>query len=101
MILDQLKSKVVEYYKSKDTLRLSVLRFYLSKVNEKEIELRPSNQKVDDDIAYNVLKKRIKETNKSIELYKKGNRQDLVDQETQELNILNEFAKMFPQHTQQ
>lgn len=98
MILEQLKKKVVEYYKSKDTLRLGVLRFYLSKVNNKEIELRSTGQKVDDEIAYKLLKKQIKEANKSIELYKKGNRQDLVDKETQELNVLNEFANLFPMH---
>mgnify|MGYP003351323888 CR=1 FL=1 len=37
MILDQLKSKVVEYYKAKDALRLGVLRYYLSKVKDKEM----------------------------------------------------------------
>ena len=38
MILDQLRSKLVEYHKSKDTLRLGVLKYFLSKVKEKEIE---------------------------------------------------------------
>ena len=96
MILDQLRSKLVEYAKAKDALRLGVLRYYLSKVKDKEIELRPSGEVMNDDIAFKLLRKQIKERNQSIELYEQGKRQDLVDKETAELQVLKEFAKMFP-----
>lgn len=96
MILDQLRSKVVEYYKAKDTFKLGVLRYFLSKIQEKEIELRPSGGVMDDETAFKVLRKQIKERNQSIELYEKGNRKDLVDKETAELQVLKEFATMFP-----
>lgn len=96
MILDQLRSKLVEYHKSKDTLRLGVLKYFLSKVKEKEIELRPSGQQLDDEVVFKILRKQIKERNQSIELYEQGKRQDLVDKETAELVVLKEFAKLFP-----
>lgn len=96
MILDQLRSKLVEYAKAKDALRLGVLRYYLSKVKDKEIELRPSGELMNDDIAFKLLRKQIKERNQSIELYEQGKRQDLVDKETAELQVLKEFAQMFP-----
>jgi len=96
MIIDQLKSKLIEYSKAKDTLRLGVLRYFLSKVQEKAIELRPSGEVITDDIAFKIIRKQIKERNQSIELYEKGNRADLVEKETNELQILKEFAKLFP-----
>lgn len=96
MIIDNLKNKVAEYYKSKDTLRLNVLRYFLSKVKDKEIELRPLGTALNDEEVFKILKKQIKERNQSIELYEKGNRADLVQKELQELQVLNEFAQMFP-----
>jgi len=96
MILDQLRSKLVEYHKAGDMLRLGVLKYYLSKIKEKEIELRPSGQSIDDDMAFKILRKQIKERNQSIELYEKGNRSDLVEKETNELGVLKEFVSMFP-----
>jgi uncharacterized protein len=96
MVIDTLKSKVVEYYKAKDMERLGVLRFYLSVVQNKEIELKPEGKKVDDEVAFAVLKKQIKQRNQSIELYEKGGRKDLVEKEQSELVVLKEFAKLFP-----
>ena len=96
MILDQLRGRVAEYYKSRDTLRLGVLRYYLSKIKEKEIELRPSGEDITDEIAFKILRKQVKDRNQSIELYEKGNRSDLVEKETNELLVLKEFAALFP-----
>ena len=96
MIIDDLRSKLIEYSKAKDVLRLGVLRYYLSKVKDKEIELRPSGEVINDDIAFKLLRKQIKEHNQSIELYEQGKRQDLVDKETAQLGVLKEFAKLFP-----
>ena len=96
MIIDDLRSKIIEYAKAKDALRLGVLRYYLSKVKDKEIELRPSGEVMNDDIAFKLLRKQIKERNQSIELYEQGKRQDLVDKETAELGVLKEFAQLFP-----
>lgn len=96
MILDQLRKKVAEYYKTGDSLRLSVLRYYLSKIKEKEIELRPTGEEITDEIAFKVLRKQVKERNQSIELYEKGGRKDLVDKETAELGVLKEFVSLFP-----
>jgi len=42
-----------------------------------------------------VIKKQIKQRNDSIENYKMGNRQDLVDKETAELKLLEEYFNLF------
>ncbi len=96
MVIDDLKSKIVEYYKSKDTLRLDVLKYYLSQVKNREIELRPQNQVIDDEIAFKILKKQIKQRKESVDTYEKAGRTDLVSKESAELAVLEEFAKLFP-----
>ena len=96
MVINTLRSKIAEYYKSKDALRLSVLRYYLSKVKNREIELRPENKELDDEAAFKVLRKQVKDRKKTIELFKQGKREDLVNKETKELEILREFAALFP-----
>jgi len=101
MVLDDLRSKLVEYSKAGDVLRLGVLRYFLSQVQNKEIELRPQKIELTEKHVYKVLKKQIKQRKESIELYEKGGRKDLVDKESAELKVLEEFAQLFPQHEEE
>lgn len=96
MIIDQLKPKIIEYKKAGDELRLGVLRYLLSLVQNKEIELRPSGEVLNDEMVFKIIRKEIKNRLEAIEMYKKGNRQDLVSKEESELDIWVEFAKLFP-----
>jgi len=96
MILDALRSQLIQAQKANDTLRVSVLRYFLSAIKNKEIELRPQKLELNDEVIFKVLRKQMKQRRESIEEYKKGNRQDLVDKETAELGVLGEIEKMFP-----
>ncbi|MEN8613907.1 GatB/YqeY domain-containing protein [Dehalogenimonas sp. THU2] len=78
----------------KDALRagnkdkLAVLRLILSAVNYAEIE----QQKIlDDPGIHAVIAKMAKQRRESIEAFKAGNRQDLVDKEQTELEILESY----------
>jgi uncharacterized protein YqeY len=88
-ILPQVMNDIKEAMKSKDSLKLSTLRFLHSAIKNREIELRPNP--LNNDEAMGVLKKLVKQRKESIEQYKAGNRQDLVDQETSELKILEAY----------
>ena len=81
MIIDELRSKLFEFQKANDVLRVGVLRFYLSQVKNKEIELRSSHKDITDEDAFKVLKKEIKNRKENIELYEKIGRKDLLDKE--------------------
>lgn len=96
MILDDLKKKLVEYQKSGDQLRVGILRYFLSQVQNKEIELRTSGTELTDEVVFKVLRKLVKDRKESIEVFQKAGRQDLRDKETNELNVLKEFAAFFP-----
>ncbi|HLD51284.1 hypothetical protein A3K34_00790 [candidate division WWE3 bacterium RIFOXYC1_FULL_40_10] len=96
MILDQLKSKVFDYQKAGDNLRLGVLRFVLSEIKYKEIELRSQKQEITDEIAFKVLRKQIKNTREALDTAEKANRSDLAIKHKDELAVLDEYAKLFP-----
>jgi uncharacterized protein YqeY len=88
-ILPKIMNEIKEAMKSKDTLKVNTLRFLQSAIKNREIELRPNP--MNDDEAMGVLKKLVKQRKESIEQYKAGGRQDLVDQETAELKILETY----------
>lgn len=96
MIIDDLKSKLFEYQKAKDTLRLGVLRYYLSQVKNREIEYRAQHMEMTDKAAFKVLKKEIKNRKENIELYEKIGRNELLEKEKAELGVYMEFAQLFP-----
>lgn len=77
--------------KARDKLRLETLRTLRAVLMEREIERRGTGKEMtaDDEIA--VLTSAAKKRRESIDLFQKGGRQDLVDQETQELAIIQEY----------
>ena len=77
--------------KSGDKIRLETLRTLRAGFMEKEIERRGSGAPMtaDDEIA--VLTSAAKRRRESIEQFEKGGRKDLVDQETRELEIIQEY----------
>ena len=75
--------------KEHDAVRVSTLRMLLGAIKYKEVEkVRP----LIDEEFHVVVKTLIKQHAESIESFKKGNRQDLVEKEEKELLILQEFV---------
>lgn len=88
-LLPKIMNEIKDAMRSKDSLRLNTLRFLQSAIKNREIELRPNP--MTDEESMGVLKKLVKQRKESIEQYKAGNRQDLVDQEAAELKILEAY----------
>jgi uncharacterized protein len=87
-ISDDLKAAM----KSGEKIRLETLRTIRAAILDKEIELRPggtSELAPEQEIA--LLQNAAKKRKEAIEMYQKGGRQDLVDQETSELAIISEY----------
>lgn len=95
MIIEKLKQQLISALKAHDTVRVSVLRFLLSGIKNKEIELRTQGIELADEHVIKVIVKQIKQRNDSIAGYKKGNREDLVAKETAELEILTQLLESF------
>jgi uncharacterized protein YqeY len=97
LIVDDLRSKLIEFQKSKDNLRLGVLRYFLAQVKNKEIELRPQGVELKDKHVWKVLKKMMKQRKESIQMAEEAGRDDVVEKEQAELGVLKEFSEMFPE----
>ena len=85
---EQIQKDIVTAMKSKDELRLSVLRMVKSALQLKEVEkMRP----LDGPESIQLLQTLAKQRKESIDQFAKGSRQDLVDKETNELKILESY----------
>ncbi len=71
--------------KEKDAVKLSVVRLLKSAIKYREIELAKT---LDDAGVVGVIASEIKRRRDSVEQYRAGNRQDLVDKEEAEIRIL-------------
>jgi uncharacterized protein YqeY len=87
ILYKQLKDDIISSMKNNDG-KLLTLRDLDSK-----IQLISKENKVDinDVLVINVIKTSIKQRKQSIDAFEKGNRQDLVDKEQQELYILESY----------
>ena len=77
-----------EALKSKDSVRLGVLRMLKSEIRYREID--KGSELTDDDVI-SVLSSAIKRRKDSIQQFEKGGRDDLVSKEKQELAVVTEY----------
>jgi uncharacterized protein YqeY len=85
---EKISQDLVSAMKSKDAERLSVIRMMKAAVRNKEID---SRQELEDAQVLQVLLSLIKQRKDSIEQFGKGGRQDLVDKETAEIKVIEEY----------
>lgn len=85
---ERLDAELKTAMREKDTLKLSVIRMLKSAVKYREIEVM---KPLDDAGVIAVLGSEIKRRRDSVEQYRAGNRQDLVDKEEAEIAILQAY----------
>ena len=92
-----LKETIETEYKSalkaKDKSKISTYRLILSSIKDLEIANRSRAEKkeTDDEDIKKLFKKMIKQRTESIEIYKKNNRNDLLEIEQKEHEIISNF----------
>ena len=93
MLKKQLTDDLVTAVKNKDKESINTIRLILAAIKNKEIALRSEdkNKEITDEIIFSILKNMVKQRNESIDLYKKGNRPELVDKEKKEIDIIQKF----------
>ena len=84
----KLEEELVKAAKSKDKIRLSALRLIKNGVHNREIDLK---RELAEAEFLQVLTGMVKQRRDSIEQFEKGNRMDLVEKETAELKVIQEF----------
>ena len=91
MLKKDLQEELRQSMLAKDELKTSVLRLLLSAINYYEIQKGGSGYGANDEDVITVIQKEAKQRRDSIEEFKRGKRQDLVDKETKELEILKTY----------
>lgn len=84
----KLSDDLKQAMRSGDVVKRSVLRLLLSDIHNTEIARQ---KELDDGDILGVIGKEVKQRRESIEAFKQGGRQDLVDKETAELAILETY----------
>ncbi|MGC8970958.1 MAG: GatB/YqeY domain-containing protein [bacterium] len=91
MLLEKINKDYLEAKKSRNTLRESVLNLLKSNIKYKEIEAKGKGKNLEDSDIIDLIKQEIKKRKESIELYRQAGRQELVEKESEELKILQEY----------
>ena len=88
----QIEEKLNEALKAKDKSTYPTLRLVVSAIKDAEIASRTKGQKeMTESELTAILKKMIKQRNESCEVYKKAGRNELLENETKEIEVISAF----------
>ena len=89
---NKIEEKLNQALKAKDKNTYPTLRLVVSAIKDAEIAGRTKGQKeISDSNITTILKKMIKQRNESCEVYKKAGRNELLENETKEIEVINAF----------
>jgi uncharacterized protein YqeY len=93
MLRQRLNDELKAAMKSRDQRATSALRLILAALKDRDIAARTRGvtDGVDEAEIIDMLQKMVRQRQESIALYQQANRQELVDQEQGEINIIERF----------
>ena len=93
MIREKLTGALKDAMLAKAGPATATIRMINAAIKQKDIDVaRPrGDQSISDDEVLNLLQSLIKSRRESVEMYKQGGRQDLVDKEEAEIAIIEQF----------
>jgi len=93
MIRDKIAQALKDAMRAKDEVKTTTLRMVNAAIKQKDIDVARArgDQHITQDEVLNLLQSLIKSRRESIELYKQGGRQDLVDKEGTEIGVIEQF----------
>lgn len=93
MLREKIGESLKTAMRAKDAAALSTLRMIGAAIKQKDIDVARArgDQQISDDEILNLLQGLIKSRRESIEQFKTGGRQDLVDKETAEIAVIEQF----------
>jgi len=87
-IVSKVDQEMIQATKTKDRARLSALRLMKNALHNRAIDLKEA---FDEKEALQVFSSMIKQRRDSIEQFRNGKREDLVEKEEAELRVIQEF----------
>ncbi len=90
MLRERFNEDLKSAMKSRDQASVSTLRMIQSTLKDRDIAARPAAQ-IDEAAIIDMLQKMVRQRQESIELYRQGNRQELVDKEQAEIDLIERY----------
>ncbi|OGY25409.1 MAG: hypothetical protein A2Z24_02870 [Candidatus Woykebacteria bacterium RBG_16_44_10] len=91
MLKEKIQKDLIGAQRSRDELKVSTLRLLIGAIKNFAIAKESASYAPSDEEILGVVQKEIKQRKESIEQFKVGGRQDLVDKETKEMEILQQY----------
>ena len=93
MLRARLNEELKQALKAKESLAVSTLRLILAALKDRDIAARSKGNcdGIGEEEILDLLQKMVKQRLDSIEAYRKGGRQDLVDREAGEIEVIKRF----------
>lgn len=91
MLYELISSDMVSAMKDKDKAKLNTLRLLKSAIDLYLVNNKLDRHSASDEIVIDIVSKQVKTHKESIEEFKKGNRQDLVDNLNKEIELLSKY----------
>ena len=91
MLYDKISKDMIEAMKAKDKETVSTLRLLKSAIDLYLINNKMERHDASDEVVIEVVSKQVKTHKESIEEFKKGNRQDLIDGLNKEIELLSKY----------
>ena len=91
MLYETISKDMVNAMKSKDKDTLGTLRLLKSAIDLYLVNNQLDRNNASDEVVIDVVSKQVKTHRESIEEFKKGNRQDLIDNLNREIELLSKY----------
>lgn len=93
MLRNQLNDALKDAMRAKDRSAVSTLRLILAALKDRDIAARTAGRSegVDEEEILQILQKMVRQRHEAIELYRTADRQDLVEQEQAEIQVIERF----------
>ncbi|MEC8532244.1 MAG: GatB/YqeY domain-containing protein [Pseudomonadota bacterium] len=93
MLRDDISSALKSSMKEKDPVAVSTMRLIQAAIKDRDIAARSKgvDDGISDDQILQVLQTMVRQRHESIEMYKRGNRDELAEREAQEIKVIQGF----------
>lgn len=88
-LAERVRSNLTKAMRADDKVRVSVLRMLLADLHNEEIEL---GRQLRDEDGGKIVRKAVRQHQESIREFNRGGREDLVQKEEAELEVLKEYS---------
>jgi uncharacterized protein YqeY len=93
MLRNRLNDALKDAMRAKDRSAVSTLRLILAALKDRDIAARTAGRSegVEEEEILQILQKMVRQRHEAIEMYRKADRQDLVEQEQAEIAVIERF----------